>query len=380
MYNSVIIGAGYAGLILAERLATQRNQKVLIIEQRQHIGGNAYDHFTDEGILIHEYGPHIFHTRSKEVWDYLSQFTEWYHYEHHVKAMIDGKEVPLPFNLNSMDELFPKSLAERLQQKLVDFLGFNVKIPILKLREQDDEDLKFLADYVYEKVFLHYTLKQWGIGPEELDPTVTGRVPVYISRDDRYFQDRYQGLPLRGYTEMFKNMINHANISLMLNTHYKDVMTIESGKIELFGHPFTGDVIYTGKIDELFHYQYGELPYRSLRFEYDTFDQEYVQSVGQLNTPNSYDFTRKTEFKHLTGQKHPKTIIAREYPQEYVNGGNIPYYPIISYGNQEKYKQYKKLAEQLKNVHLVGRLAEYRYYDMDAVVAAALKLYKKLSK
>lgn len=375
-FNTVVIGAGYAGLVLAERLATQKNQKVLVIEQRQHIGGNTYDRFTDEGILIHEYGPHIFHTRSKVIWDYLSQFTEWHHYEHRVKAMIDGQEVPLPFNLNTMDQVFPKGLAQRLQTKLVDLLGYNVKVPILKLREQEDEDLKFLADYVYEKVFLHYTLKQWGIGPEELDPTVTGRVPVYISRDDRYFQDRYQGLPLRGYTAMFQKMINHPNISVLLNTNYRDVMTIEAGKIELFGQPFTGDVIYTGKIDELFDYKYGELPYRSLRFEYDTYDQEYVQSVGQLNTPNGYDFTRKTEFKHLTGQKHPKTVVAREYPEAYVRGENTPYYPIIADENKEKLKQYRKLAEQLECVHLVGRLAEYRYYDMDGVVAAALKLAK----
>jgi UDP-galactopyranose mutase len=380
MYNTIIIGAGYAGLILAERLATQENQKVLVIEQRQHIGGNAYDRFDEHGVLIHEYGPHIFHTRSKEVWDYLSQFTEWHHYEHRVLARIDGHDVPLPFNLNTMDQVFPKALAERLQEKLVHLLGYNVKVPILKLREQDDEDLKFLADYVYEKVFLQYTLKQWGIGPEELDPTVTGRVPVYISRDDRYFQDKYQGLPLRGYTEMFKKMIDHPNIHLMLNTKYQDIMKISENGHTFFGQPFTGDVIYTGKIDELFDYQYGELLYRSLRFEYDTYDVAYKQHVGQINSPNHYDFTRITEFKHLTGQQHVKTTLAREYPESYVRGKNIPYYPIIADENQLNYKKYKKLAEGLSNVYLVGRLAEYKYYDMDAVVSAALKLYKKLKK
>lgn len=379
-FNTVIIGAGYAGLILAERLASQQNQKVLVIEQRQHIGGNAYDRFDEHGVLIHEYGPHIFHTRSKEVWDYLSQFTEWHHYEHRVLANIDGHEVPLPFNLNTMDQVFPKALAERLQEKLVHFLGYNVKVPILKLREQDDEDLKFLANYVYEKVFLQYTLKQWGIGPEELDPTVTGRVPIYISRDDRYFQDTYQGLPLRGYTEMFKKMIDHPNIHLMLNTKFQDIMTISEDGHKLFGQPFGGDVIYTGKIDELFDYQYGELPYRSLRFEYDTYDVAYKQQVGQLNSPNHYDFTRITEFKHLTGQQHTKTTLAREYPEIYVRGENTPYYPIIAEENQQNYKRYKKLAQDLSNVYLVGRLAEYKYYDMDAVVATALKLYKKLKK
>lgn len=379
MFNTIIIGAGYSGLILAERLASQQNEKVLVIEQRQHIGGNAYDRFDEHGVLVHEYGPHIFHTRSKDVWDYLSQFTEWHYYEHRVLAKIDGKEVPIPFNLNTIAEVFPKEMAARMQDKLVSLLGYNVKVPILKLREQDDEDLKFLADYVYEKVFLQYTLKQWGIGPEELDPTVTGRVPVYISRDDRYFQDKYQGLPKFGYTEMFKRMINHPNIHVMLNTKYQDIMSISAAGNTLFGQPFDGKIIYTGMIDELFDFSYGELPYRSLRFEYDTFDVEYKQSVGQLNSPNSYDFTRTTEFKYLTGQQHPKTTLAREYPESYVRGENTPYYPIIAEENQLKYKQYKVLAEKLSNVYLVGRLAEYKYYDMDAVVATALKLYKKLT-
>lgn len=380
IYNTVIIGAGFAGLTLAERLASQQNQKVLVIEQRQHIGGNAYDCYDKHGVLIHQYGPHIFHTRSKEVWDYLSQFTDWHHYEHRVLAKVDGHEVPIPFNLNTIDQVLPSDLAARLKDKLVKLLGYNVKVPILKLREQDDEDLKFLANYVYEKIFLNYTMKQWGITPEQLDPTVTGRVPVYISRDDRYFQDPYQGLPLRGYTEMFKKMLNHPNIHLMLNTRYQDIVQISQEGTTLFGQPFTGEVIYTGKIDELFNYQYGELPYRSLRFEYDTYDQQYKQLVGQLNSPNSYDYTRITEFKHLTGQKHPKTTLAREYPQSYVHGENIPYYPIIKEENQKKYKEYKKLADQLERVHLVGRLAEYKYYDMDAVIATALKLYKKLAR
>jgi len=378
MYNTIIVGAGYAGLVVAERLASKADQKVLVIEQRQHIGGNAYDRFDEHGVLIHEYGPHIFHTRSSEVWNYLSQFTEWHHYEHHVLAKIDGKEVPIPFNLNTISEVFPADMAARMQSKLIEKLGYNVKVPILKLREQDDEDLKFLADYVYEKVFLNYTLKQWGISPEELDPTVTGRVPVYISRDNRYFQDKYQGLPKYGYTEMFKKMLDHPNIHLMLNCRYQDLITISESGNTFLGQPFTGEIVYTGMIDELFNFQYGELPYRSLAFEYDTFDMEYKQSVGQLNFPNSYEYTRITEFKHLTGQRHAKTTLAREYPQAYVRGENTAYYPIVKDENQQIYQRYKKLAEQLKAVHLVGRLAEYKYYDMDAVVASALKLSKKL--
>lgn len=378
MFDTIIIGAGYAGLVLAERLASQQNEQVLVIEQRQHIGGNAYDRFDTNGVLIHEYGPHIFHTRSKEIWDYLSLFTNWHYYEHKVLAKVDGKEVPIPFNLNTIEEVFTPALAHRMQQKLIDLLGYNVKVPILKLKEQDDEDLKFLADYVYEKVFLNYTLKQWGIGPEQLDPTVTARVPVYISRDDRYFQDEYQGLPKFGYTEMFKTMSNHPNIHMLMNTRYQDIVDIgEEGNL-LFGQPFKGKIIYTGMIDELFGFCFGELPYRSLRFEYDTYDTEYKQNVGQLNSPNSYDFTRITEFKHLTGQRHPKTTLAREYPQAYRRGENTAYYPIIAEENQKKYKQYKERAATLHNVHLVGRLAEYKYYNMDAVVATALKLYAKL--
>ncbi|WP_322923959.1 UDP-galactopyranose mutase [Paenibacillus campi] len=379
MFDTVIIGAGYAGLVMAERLASEQNEQVLVIERRQHIGGNAYDRFDTNGVLIHEYGPHIFHTRSQEVWNYLSQFTEWHYYEHKVLARVDGMEVPIPFNLNTIEQVFPADLAHRMQNKLINLLGYNVKVPILKLKEQNDTDLKFLADYVYEKVFLNYTLKQWGIGPEDLDPTVTARVPVYISRDDRYFQDEYQGLPKFGYTEMFKKMIDHPNIHMFMNTRYQDVMTVSEQGNQLFGQPFKGKIIYTGMIDELFDFCYGELPYRSLQFEYDTYDTEYKQSVGQLNSPNSYAFTRTTEFKHLTGQQHPKTTIAREYPQAYHRGENTAYYPIIADENQEKYKQYKNRAKQLSNVHLVGRLAEYKYYNMDAVVATALKLYNKLS-
>lgn len=382
MFQYVIVGAGYAGSIIAERIATELNAKVLVIEQRSHIGGNAYDRFDEQGVLVHEYGPHIFHTSSKEVWDYLSRFTEWHHYEHLVLASIDGKEVPLPFNLNAIDLLFPHYVAQRLEEKLVSKMGYNVKVPILKLRQSDDEDLRFLAEYVYEKVFLGYTLKQWGIRPEELDPTVTGRVPVYISRDNRYFQDPYQGLPKRGYTEMFKRMLKHPNIKLMMNTSYQEVLTIdeETKKVQLFNQPFEGQLIYTGKIDEFFNYQYGDLPYRSLRFEFETYQQENYQSVGQKNYPNNYDFTRITEFKHLTGQKSGATTIAREYPIAYEKGENIPYYSIISEENLDKYKKYKRLAEHFLNVHFVGRLAEYRYYDMDAVVATALKTYRKLSK
>lgn len=382
MYKYVIIGAGFAGAVLAERIASQLNEKVLVIEKRNHIGGNAYDCFDKDGILIHKYGPHIFHTRSGEVWDYLSQFTEWNLYHHHVQGMIDGKKVPIPFNLNTLHEVFPETLANKLESILIENFGYNVKIPILKLRESNSEDLKWLADYIYEKVFLQYTLKQWGMKPEELDPTVTGRVPVYISRDDRYFQNRYQGMPKHGYTQMFQRILDHPNIHLLLNTPYQDILQIDQENLSviLFGHPFTGKVIYTGPIDEFFDYQKGELPYRSLHFDFETVLQESFQETGTVNYPNDYDFTRITEFKKLTSQKHPYSTIVKEFPQNYDRTDtlrNIPYYPIQKKETIELYRQYKELAKCWENISFVGRLAEYRYYDMDAVVARALSTFKE---
>lgn len=381
MYNYVIVGAGFAGAVMAERIANELNEKVLVIEKRNHIGGNAFDCFDDEGVLIHQYGPHIFHTRNKDVWDYLSQFTEWYLYHHKVLGVLDGNRVPIPFNLNTLHTVFPPSLAGKLEEKLISSFGYNVKVPILKLRETDDEDLQFLADYIYEKIFLHYTVKQWGVKPEDLDPAVTGRVPVYISRDNRYFQDRYQGMPKKGYTKLFENLLANKNIHVMLNTDYHDVLTFnsEDGSTKLFGQPFNGKLIYSGKVDELFNYEYGELPYRSLRFEFENLQKNEFQAVGTVNYPNDYDFTRITEFKHLTGQDVANTTIVKEFPQSYekdVPGKDIPYYPIQNDDNQEKYSLYKNKAKQFDNLILLGRLAEYRYYDMDAVVAKALKVFR----
>ncbi|CUA79616.1 UDP-galactopyranose mutase [Anoxybacillus suryakundensis] len=382
MFDYVVIGAGFAGAVIAERIANKLNKKVLIIEKRNHIGGNAYDCFDKNGILIHKYGPHIFHTRLKSVWDYLSNFTEWNFYHHHVLGVIDGKKVPIPFNLNTLHELLPKSISNIMEEKLIDKFGYNVKVPILKLREAEDEDLKFLANFVYEKVFLNYTTKQWGMKPEDLDPTVTGRVPVYISKDNRYFQDAYQGIPKEGYTKLFERMLDHSNIKIMTNTDYKEVLSIdkETKEIVLFGQKFNGKLIYTGKIDELFDYEMGELPYRSLRFEFETLEKEFYQEVGTVNYPNDYNFTRITEFKHLSGQNHPKTTIVKEYPQQYnkdIPGQDIPYYPIQVEENKKLYKKYKEFADEFENLILVGRLAEYTYYDMDAVVAKALKVFKE---
>jgi len=379
MFDFVIIGTGFAGSVLAERIATQLNKKVLMIEKRNHIGGNAYDSYDSQGILIHNYGPHIFHTKVKKVWDYLSNFTDWHLYHHKVLGVIDGQKVPIPFNLNSINQVFPKSLAERLEKKLIENFGYNKKVPILKLREVEDTDLKFLADYIYEKVFLGYTTKQWGVTPEELDPSVTGRVPVYISRDDRYFQDPYQGMPKEGYTKLFERMLDHENIKILLNTDYKEVLqfNLETGEASLFGQKFGGKIIYTGPIDYFFDYKFGQLPYRSLNFVFEQFNQEQVQEVGTVNYPNDYNFTRITEFKHLTNQSSDKTTTVKEFSQEYIPGKNIPYYPIKNDHNLQLYRLYKHETRKYDNLIFIGRLAEYQYYDMDMVVAKALKLFEE---
>lgn len=378
MSDFIIVGAGLAGIVMAERIANVLGREVLIIEKRDHVGGNCYDFLDDHGILIHKYGPHIFHTDFEEVWSYFSQFTEWQDYQHKVLGYIDGFKVPIPFNLDSLHQLLPEDLASDLESKLIQTFGCDVKIPILDLKKTDDPELKYLADFIYKKVFLNYTKKQWGMGPEDLHPSVTARVPVNISRDDRYFQNKYQGLPKKGYTQMFENMLSSENIQIKLNTDFNEVVERDGSKFILFGEKFSGKLIYTGKIDGLFNYQYGELPYRSLEFEFEFLNQEYYQEVGTVNYPNNHEFTRITEFKHLTGQKKESTTIAREYPQNYVKEDNIPYYPIPKKENREIYHMYRRKSDELDNLILIGRLAEYQYYNMDEIVAVALKTFEEM--
>ena len=383
MYDTIIVGAGFAGAVLAERLATQNNKRVLVIDKRQHIGGNCYDCFDDHGVLIHQYGPHLFHTSNKTVFDYLSRFTEWQPYQHEVLAFIDGQKVPVPFNLNSLHSLLPKSLAESLELKLIEYFGYGVKVPILELRNIDDKELKFLADFIYEKIFVNYTAKQWGKKPEDISAEVTGRVPVHISHDNRYFQDKYQAIPAQGYTRVFQNMLDHPNIGLLLNTNFKDVVKIdlESGIINFLEKEYTGQLIFTGLIDELFEYRFGELPYRSLAFKFEHLLTEQFQEKTTINYPNDYDFTRITEFKHISQQTIPGTTIVREFPQDFERDNpnkNIPYYPIFTDENKQILDRYLAFAEQFDNITLVGRLAENRYYDMDDIVARALQVFEDM--
>lgn len=378
IFDYIVVGAGLAGCIMAERLASQRNKKVLIIEKRDHIAGNCYDYRDDNNILIHHYGPHLFHTPYKHVVDYLSAFTEWENYHHRVRAVIDGQSVPLPFNLNTLRTLLPEALAEKLERKLLEQFDFNVKIPILELKQSTDPELQFLADYVYNKVFENYTAKQWGLKPEDMDGAVTARVPVLIGKDDRYFNDMYQMMPKHGYTRMVRNMLDHANIKQMLNTDFHEVCRLEDGKVTFFGQTFEGKVIFTGAIDELFDHRFGPLPYRSVDMRFETVECETYQEAATVNYPNDYDYTRITEFKHIHPTQTPKTTILKEFPRDHIPGVTTPYYPIFTPENQQRYEQYVAFAEQYENIVFVGRLAEYKYYDMDDIVYRALELFEAM--
>ena len=380
MFDSVIIGAGVAGCVAARDLA-ESGRKVLVLEQRDHIGGNCYDEKDEHGILIHKYGPHIFHTKEQKAYDYLSRFTDWYAFGHEVVANVHGKLIPVPFNLNTLHMVYEQEKADALEKKLIDAFGLESRVPILKLREHEDPEIREIADYVYENIFLHYTMKQWGQTPEQIDPAVTGRVPVLISHDNRYFQEPWEGMPLHGYTLMFEKMLDHENITVEIGVDARSRVTFSEGSVSLDGQAFTGDVIYTGPLDELFDCRFGRLPYRSLRFDFEYYDKPDYQGHSVVNYTVSEDFTRITEFKYLTGQQAEGTTIVKEYPFAYTGAaGEIPYYSIANEANQKLYEQYRGLVEHIPNVWLLGRLAEYKYYNIDAMVLKALELTDKIKK
>ena len=380
MFDSVIIGAGVAGCVAARDLA-ESGRKVLVLEQRDHIGGNCYDEKDEHGILIHKYGPHIFHTKEQKAYDYLSRFTDWYEFGHEVVANVHGKLIPVPFNLNTLHMVYEQEKADALEKKLIDAFGLESRVPILKLREHEDPEIREIADYVYENIFLHYTMKQWGQTPEQIDPAVTGRVPVLISHDNRYFQEPWQGMPLHGYTLMFEKMLDHENITVEIGVDARSRVTFSEGSVSLDGQAFTGDLIYTGPLDELFDCRFGRLPYRSLRFDFEYYDKPDYQGHSVVNYTVSEDFTRITEFKYLTGQQAEGTTIVKEYPFAYTGAeGEIPYYSIANEANQKLYEQYRGLVEHIPNVWLLGRLAEYKYYNIDAMVLKALELTDKIKK
>ena len=405
----LIAGAGYAGAAAARVLA-EKGRRVLLLERRDHIAGNAYDCLDQHGVLIHKYGPHIFHTNDRQVFDFLSRFTQWRDYQHRVAANIPDPahpdrrgwrlQYPVPFNLTSLGEAFGAEEGKRLGEKLIAVYGAEKKVTILELRQNPDPEISAIADYVYEHVFVRYTMKQWGQRPEDIDPNTTARVPVFLSRDDRYFQDAYQGMPLEGYTKLFARMLDHPNISVELRTDALDRLELREGNIRLDGVPFDGPVLYTGQADELFGFRFGPLPYRTLDFRFETWQArdytaphapypdldhplrggDFFQTHATVNYTMDEDYTRITEFKRLTGQELPgMTTIVKEYSRAYTGAaGEIPYYAIINPENNALYAQYAAEAEKYPNLHLLGRLAEYKYYNMDAITARALALANTL--
>jgi len=361
MFDYLVVGAGFAGSVLAERLAAGAGKRVLVVDRRPHVGGNAYDHYNDDGILVHRYGPHIFHTDSKDVFGYLSRFTEWRHYQHRVLASVDGRLVPIPINLDTINVLHNSNLTSAELESYFQ----SVAEPVVERRTSEDVIVGKIGRALYEKFFRNYTRKQWGLDPSQLDAAVTSRVPVRTNRDDRYFSDAYQVMPRHGYTRLFERMLDHPNIKILLNTDYREVQKII---------PYR-EMVYTGPVDAFFGHRFGHLPYRSLEFRFETVDRPKVQPVAVINYPNEYDYTRVTEFKHLTGQEHAKSTLVYEYPKD----EGDPYYPVPRPENAILYQRYEKLAQATTGVHFVGRLATYKYYNLDQVVAQALTLCAKIA-
>jgi len=360
VFDWLIVGAGFAGATLAERIATQRGEKVLVVDRRPHIGGNAFDRYNDDGLLIHEYGPHIFHTNSAVIFDHLSQFTEWRPYEHRVLGKVDDMLVPIPINLDTVNKLYGLKLTSDELPAWFASRAENVET----IRTSEDVVVSVVGRELYEKFFQGYTQKQWGIDPSELDKSVTARVPTRTNRDDRYFTDEFQAMPKHGYTRMFEKMLDHPNIKVMTQTDFREIRNEVSFK----------RLIYSGPVDEYFDFRFGKLPYRSLKFRHETIDTETYLPTGTVNYPQTEDYTRISEYKYITGQVHPKTAITYEYP----SAEGDPYYPIPRPENAELDKKYERLAMATPNVWFVGRLATYRYYNMDQVTGQALATFRRI--
>lgn len=358
-FDYLVAGAGFSGAVMAERLA-EHGKKVLLVDKRPHVGGNAFDRLDAAGVRIHQYGPHIFHTNSVDVFSYLSRFTTWRDYQHRVLAQVDGKLLPIPINLDTVNTLYGWDLDSA---QLEAFFA-KVAVPIADIKTSEDVIVSKVGWELYEKFFKHYTLKQWGLSPAQLDPTVIARIPVRTNRDDRYFTDTYQAMPADGYTALFRRMLDHENITVELGCDYRDVQRRVNA----------AELIYSGPVDEYFECCFGKLPYRSLEFRFETLDTRLHQPVAVINYPNEHAYTRVTEFKHLTGQKTEKTTLVSEYPTD----GGAPYYPVPRPENAALYKRYQQLAQRTPGVHFVGRLATYRYYNMDQCVAQALTLASRL--
>jgi UDP-galactopyranose mutase len=363
MYDYLIVGAGFAGSVMAERIASQFDKKVIIVEKRNHIAGNAYDEYDENGILVHRYGPHIFHTNSKKVFDYLSQFTEWRKYEHKVLASLNGNLFPIPINRITLNKLYNMNI--QTEEEVEEYYR-KVREKRNPVQNSEDVIVNKVGYDLFEKFFKHFTKKQWNLEPSELAASVCGRIPVRTNDDCRYFTDKFRYMPKEGYTKMFEKILEHKNIETVLSTDFKDVINeIKFNKL-----------IYTGPIDYYFDYEFGKLPYRSIRFEYKSFDTAYFQSTAQVNyVDNSENYTRVVEHKYLSDQKTKNTTVSFEFPQS----EGEPFYPIPRKENQQIYLKYFQRAQNLKNVFFVGRLAEYQYYNMDQVVANSLKVFSELN-
>lgn len=376
MDKILIVGAGLSGATIA-RLFADADYKVTVIDRRETIGGNVYDYLDKNGILIQKYGPHIFHTSHKDVFDFLSRFTEWTPYEHKVLASLN-KLVPVPFNLNSLEKIFGQDeKANELKELLIKEVGLGNKVPIIELKKHPNKNVRAFANYVYKNIFYKYTMKQWGLKPEELGETVMNRVPVSVSYDDRYFQDEYQYMPSKGFTELVTNLLKHKNITLKLGEDCKKIIKIVDDSIYFNDKPFDGKVIYTGALDELFSYKYGKLPYRSLKFKFKTKNCSSYQDAAVVNYTMNKRYTRISEFTKFTSPEKPKTVIVKEYPKKW-KSGRIAYYPIPVPANHEHYKKYAEDAAKVKNLYLLGRLAAYKYINMDIAVKNAFEMYEQI--
>ncbi|MFC3204651.1 UDP-galactopyranose mutase [Aquamicrobium soli] len=362
MFDWLIVGAGFAGSVLAERIASQRQESVLLIDRRSHVGGNAYDCYDEAGILVHLYGPHIFHTNSAAIAGYLSQFTAWRPYEHRVLARVDGKLLPIPINLDTINRLYELDLTS---EELEVFFAAR-RETVEQITTAEDVVVSTVGRELYEKFFQGYTRKQWGRDPSQLSKSVTARVPTRLNRDDRYFGDKFQNMPAGGYTRMFRRMLDNPRIHIMLQADYRAIR-------DRIPHR---RLIYTGAVDEFFDFRFGPLPYRSLSFQHVTLERERTQPVAVINYPQDEDYTRVTEYKHLTGQVHPCTSLSYEYPSD----TGDPYYPVPCPENEALYKRYEMLAAQLRHVWFVGRLATYRYYNMDQVIGQALATFERIQR
>ncbi len=362
----LVVGTGLTGCVISHLIANHLEKKVILIDKRPHVGGNLYDFKDKSGIYIHKYGPHIFHTNDSKIWSFISKFTDWNIYFHRIEAYIDGVGVPIPFNFNSIEKLFPKKYADKIIEELICEYGFGVNIHIKKLLS--NSKFKELADYVYKKIYSGYTLKQWGVSPEKLHESILERVPVRLNKDNRYFQDKYQGIPINGYTEMLHKMVNHNLISVHVNTNFKDLPKSELKKFK--------KIIYTGKIDEYYNYCFEPLEYRSLNFKLLNLDNEFYQRTAQKNFPENYDFTRIVEYKHFLNVKSANTIISFEYPVEHKIDVNEPYYPLLDNKNIERYNKYLELSKKDDHIEFVGRLGDFKYHNMDTAIKRSFNFFR----